>query len=52
MMGYPLDQLHEEIAYIAYHFHWPLEDVMNLEHQNRRRWVSEIAHINQRINNA
>ncbi len=50
MKGYPLDELYEEVAYIAYHFHWPLLDVLQLEHQERRRWVEEIAKINRRLN--
>ena len=48
--GYPLDQLHEEVAYIAYHFHWPLADVLQLEHPDRRRWVDEVDKINRRRN--
>jgi hypothetical protein len=50
MTGYPLDKLFEEVAYIAYHFHWPYDQVMHLEHHERRRWVEEIASINQRLN--
>jgi hypothetical protein len=38
------------VAFVAYHFHWPLDVVMNLEHADRRRWVAEISAINQRIN--
>lgn len=49
-MGYPLDQLHREVAFVAYHFHWPHDQVMHLEHADRRRWVSEISAINQQIN--
>jgi hypothetical protein len=44
--------LHEEVAYVAYHFHWPLDDIMSLEHRQRRRWVQEIAGINRRLNEA
>jgi hypothetical protein len=44
--------LHEEVAYVAYHFHWPLDDIMSLEHRQRRRWVQEIAEINRRLNEA
>ncbi|HQE91669.1 MAG TPA: hypothetical protein PLH19_05495 [Anaerolineae bacterium] len=44
--------MHEEVAYIAYHFHWPLDDILNLEHRQRRRWVGEIAKINRRLNEA
>jgi hypothetical protein len=42
--------LYGEVAFVAYHFHWPLDVVMNLEHEDRRRWVAEISAINQRIN--
>jgi hypothetical protein len=50
IVGYPLEQLHEEVAYIAYHFHWSLKRILNLEHIDRRRWVEEISKINQRLN--
>lgn len=49
-MSYPLDQLVEEVAFIAYHFHWPHEEIMVLEHLDRRRWVEAISTINQRMN--
>jgi len=42
----------EEVAYIAYHFHWPYGQIMNLEHLERQRWVEEIAKINKRLNDA
>ncbi|MEO0867605.1 MAG: DUF6760 family protein [Cyanobacteria bacterium J06642_11] len=42
MACYPLDQLHEEVAYIALNFHWSLETLLQLNHRDRRRWVSEI----------
>jgi hypothetical protein len=48
--GYPLPQAYREVAFIAYHFHWPADTIMNLEHRERRRWVSEISEINRRIN--
>jgi hypothetical protein len=44
--------LFEEVAYIAYHFHWPYAQIMNLEHLERQRWVEEIAKINKRLNDA
>ena len=50
MTGYPSDQLFEEVAYIGFHFHWPYDQVMALEHPERRRWVAEIAKIIQRFN--
>lgn len=50
MIGYPSDRLFEEVAYVAYHFHWPYDQIMELEHLERQRWVEEIARINRRIN--
>lgn len=47
-----MNRLHEEVAYIAYHFHWTREAVMGLEHGERQRWVEEIAKINRRLNQA
>ncbi len=52
MTGYPLEQLHEEVAYIAYHFHWELESIYNLPHRNRREWVRQISTINRRMSQA
>jgi hypothetical protein len=49
VVGYPLEQLHEEVAFIAYHFHWPLGDILDLEHADRQRWVEEISGINRRL---
>lgn len=50
IVGYPLQALYEEVAFVAFHFHWPPSDVLNLEHAERRRWVQEISAINDRIN--
>ncbi len=44
-----MERLHEEVAYIAYHFHWPLEEILELEHRDRQRWVEEIGKINQQL---
>ncbi|HXF38243.1 MAG TPA: DUF6760 family protein, partial [Blastocatellia bacterium] len=40
---YPIERLYEEVAYVAYHFHWPHEQILGLEHPDRRKWVNEIA---------
>jgi Family of unknown function (DUF6760) len=47
---YATDRLYEEIAYVAFHFHWPFDDIAELEHPERQRWVREIGRINTRIN--
>ena len=49
VIGYPLTELYEEIAFVAFHFHWREGEVMRMEHQDRRRWVAEISKINRRI---
>lgn len=48
--GYPLESLYEEVAFISYHFHWPHDQVLGLEHVERRKWVYEISKINGRLN--
>lgn len=45
-MSYPLAQAMEEVAFIAYHFHWSHAESMALEHRQRRRWVAEISKLN------
>ena len=51
-MTYGTDRLVEEVAYIAFHFHWPLDDIYDLEHPDRLRFVTEIANINRRLSEA
>ena len=48
-MTYAADRIYEEVAYVAYHFHWPLDDILDLEHAQRLRYVKEIAAINTRL---
>lgn len=48
-MTYAADRLYEEVAYVAYHFHWALDDILDLEHPVRLRFVEEIARINRRM---
>jgi hypothetical protein len=47
---YATDRLFEEIAYVAYHLHWPFEEILDMEHPIRQRFVDEIAAINRRLN--
>lgn len=49
MRGYPLDRLYEEMAFLAYYFHWPHEEVMDFDHLERRRWCEELSKINRKI---
>ncbi len=47
-MTYATDRLFSEIAYVAYHFHWPLDSILDLEHPLRQRFVEEISQLNTR----
>ena len=35
------DVLFGEAARLAYHFHWPLDTILDLEHADRRRFLAE-----------
>lgn len=49
MISYPLDRIYEEVAFIAYHFHWSWDEIMNMEHRERHKWVEEISSINRQM---
>jgi len=40
------------MAFIAYHFHWGPDDLLWLEHAERRRWCGEISKINRTLDGA
>ncbi|WP_308421810.1 DUF6760 family protein [Paenibacillus radicis (ex Gao et al. 2016)] len=42
--------MYEEVGFIAYYFHWSHDDIMNMEHAERRRWCEEISRINRKMN--
>ncbi len=48
-MTYAADRLWEEVAYVAYYFHWDMDSILDLEHPVRQRFVGEIGKINRRI---
>jgi hypothetical protein len=52
MTGHLPDRLFEEVAYIAYYFHWDRDRILDLAHPERRRWVEEISAMNRRLNDA
>jgi len=47
---YEPERLYEEIAFVAYHFGWSHETVLNMPHWERQRWCTEISEINDRMN--
>ena len=49
-MSYPLERIFQEVAYVAYHFHWSMDDILSMEHRERQLWIKEISSINKEIN--
>jgi hypothetical protein len=43
-----LKRLYEEVAYVAYHLHWPHDQLMALDHIERRQWVQQVIELEQR----
>lgn len=44
-MSYPLDRLHEEVAFVAAHFGWSADELLAMTHQERARWVAQVNRI-------
>jgi hypothetical protein len=36
------ERLLAETARLAYHLHWPLDSILDLEHHDRRRFLAEV----------
>ena len=47
---YPKEQLWQEMTFLSYYLHWPHEEVMKLDHQERRRWCKEVSEVNRKLN--
>jgi hypothetical protein len=48
MRLYPEQALWDEITYLAYHLHWDLDRLLDLEHQDRARLIRAVADLNER----
>ena len=46
---YTADRLWEEAVYLAYYLHWPLQDILDLEHPVRARVLQETGRIHERL---
>ena len=42
--------MYKEMSFLSYYFHWGQEDVLRMEHAERRRWCEEISSINSSLN--
>ena len=50
ILSYPLENIFKEVAFVAYHFHWGRESILEMSHKERHAWVKEISTINEQIN--
>jgi hypothetical protein len=48
MRLYPEESLWDEIAYLAYHLHWDLDRLLDLNHADRARLIRSVADLNDR----
>ena len=48
-MTYAPDRLFEQVAYVAYYLHWPLDQILDLEHPLRERMIDEIGRIHAQL---
>ncbi|HEY3872828.1 MAG TPA: DUF6760 family protein [Actinocrinis sp.] len=46
-MTYGTEPLLAEVSYVAYHFHWPFDEILDLEHPLRQAFVAEIGRIHE-----
>ena len=47
-MTYPVGDSWDEITYLAYHLHWDVEQLLDLEHDDRLMLVGKVADLNRR----
>lgn len=50
IVSYPLENIFKEVAFIAYHFHWDRDSLLEMTHRERHAWVKQISAINEKIN--
>lgn len=42
------EQVWDDVTYLAYHLHWELDTILDLEHPDRRRIVAGVSQLNER----
>ena len=47
-MRYSLNDVWEELAFLGYHMHWSLEELLALEHRDRSDLVRRVGRLNDR----
>lgn len=49
-MSYPFENILKEVAFLAYHFHWGRDELLEMSHKERHAWVKQVSDINEKIN--
>ena len=47
----PQERLYQEMTFLSYYLHWSRDEVMNLNHLERRRWCREVSAVNKKLSN-
>jgi hypothetical protein len=47
VLSYPPEAIWQEVAYLAYHLHWTLDDLLDLEHLDRVRLVRAVGRLDE-----
>ena len=45
MIGYPVDRVYQEVAFLGRYVHWTLAELLSLDHAERQRWVQEVTSL-------
>lgn len=40
-----VDRLYEELSFLAFHLHWPLDELLDLENPVRVRFLQEVQRL-------
>lgn len=48
MISHSVDAVWQEVTYLAYHLHWPLAELVALEHRDRTELVTQVDHLVER----
>lgn len=51
-MLYPQERMYQEMTFLSYYLHWSRDEVMRLNHQERRRWCREVSAVNQKLSSS
>lgn len=44
--------MYQEMTFLSYYLHWSRDEVMRLNHQERRRWCREVSAVNQKLSSS